>query len=151
MTDREPGLGLEVAADLLLELDGHTAQLSGSGTDVVLECSDPVGLWRAANALPWPAGVTQDAGPQALGSLADGLARQGLHLDVTGPSGRVAELGRGVDSGVGHRLTGSRSVRFGSLRTLAVTAGADLRSGRALLVAGGLAALALTGWALRRR
>lgn len=111
----------DVRADLVLTVDGRQARLTGDGTDLTLTASDPVALWRSAASVPWPVGVTVGSGPRALGGLAGALADAGLHLDVTGPGGRVAELGRGVDSGLGRGLTGSRAVRFGSPRTLAAT------------------------------
>ncbi|KQS71537.1 hypothetical protein [Modestobacter sp. Leaf380] len=111
----------DVRADLVLTVDGRQARLTGDGTDLTLTSSDPVALWRSAASVPWPVGVTVGSGPRALGGLAGALADAGLHLDVTGPGGRVAELGRGVDSGLGRGLTGSRAVRFGSPRTLAAT------------------------------
>ena len=115
------GARLEVTADLTLTVDGQQARLTGSGSDLTLTASDPVALWRSAASVPWPVGVTVGSGPRALGGLAGSLADAGLHLDVTGPQGRVAELGHGVDSGLGRGLTGSRAVRFGSPRTLAAT------------------------------
>lgn len=115
------GSRLEVTADLALTVDGQQARLTGSGSDLRLTAADPVALWRSAASVPWPVGVTVGSGPRALGDLAGTLAGVGLHLEITGPRGRVAELGRGVDSGLGRRLTGSRSVRFGSPGTLAAT------------------------------
>ncbi len=140
---------LEVTADLALTVDGHQARLTGSGTDLRLTASDPVALWRSAAGVPWPVGVTVGSGPRALGGLASALTDAGLHLDVTGPRGRVAELGRGVDSGLGRGLTGSRSVRFGSPRTLAATVRREPLPWRSVAV--GALVVLLARWALRRR
>ena len=141
--------GLQLTADLALTVDGHQARLTGNGTDLLLTASHPVALWRSAASVPWPVGVTVGSGPRALGGLAAALSDAGLHLDVTGPRGRIAELGRGVDSGVGRGVTGSRAVRFGSPRALAATVGQEPVPRRTLAVGAGLALL--VGWALRRR
>ena len=140
---------LSVTADLALSIDGHDARLTGSGGDLTLDSSDPVALWRSAASVPWPVGVTVGSGPRALGGLADALAEQGLHLEVTGPHGRVAELGRGVDSALGRSVTGSRVVRFGSPRTLAATISAEPVPWRPVVV--GLALVVLARWVARRR
>ncbi len=140
---------LSVTADLALTVDGRQARLTGSGSDLTLTSADPVGLWRSAAEVPWPVGVTVGHGPRALGGLGEALAEVGLHLDITGPHGRVAELGRGVDSGLGRGLTGSRGVRLGSPRTLAATVAAEPMPWRPIL--GGVALLVLVRWVLRRR
>jgi len=139
---------LVVRADLALSVDGQSARLTGDGTDLTLTSSDPVGLWRSATSVPWPAGVTVSSGPRAVGELGDLLAAHGLHLDVTGPQGRVAELGRGVSSPVGRTLTGSAGVRLGSPRVLVGTLASEPFRWRPVLVA--VAAL-LVVRALRRR
>ena len=138
-----------VTADLALSVDGHDARLTGSGADLTLDSTDPVALWRSAASVPWPVGITVSTGPRGLGGLGDALAEAGLHLDVTGPHGRVAELGRGVDSTLGRSVTGSRLVRFGSPRTLAATVSSEPVPWRPII--GGLALLVLGRWALRRR
>ncbi|SDP34319.1 hypothetical protein SAMN05660199_03673 [Klenkia soli] len=112
---------LAVRADLTLQAGGTTARLTGDGADLVLASTDPIGLWRAVTDLPWPAGATARSGPRAVGELAGLLAAQGLHVDVTGPHGRVAELGAGVSSPLGRALTGSSAVRAGSARTVLAT------------------------------
>ncbi len=134
---------LAVRADLTLESDGLTARLTGDGTRLTLDASDPVALWRAAAGIPWPAGVTVRRGPGALGELAGALAAQGLHLDVTGPRGRVAELGAGVASPAGRLLTGSPAVRPGSVRTVAATVSAGFRVHPGLVLGAAVAVLVL--------
>ena len=134
---------LAVRADLTLESGGLTARLTGDGTHLVLDASDPVALWRAAAGIPWPAGVTVRRGPGALGELAGVLAAQGLHLDVTGPRGRIAELGAGVSSPTGRVLTGSPAVRPGSVRTVAATVSTGLRLRPGLLLCAAAAVLLL--------
>ncbi|MEI4281017.1 hypothetical protein [Klenkia terrae] len=134
---------LAVRADLTLESGGLTARLTGDGTRLVLDASDPVALWRAAAGIPCPAGVTVRRGPGALGELAGVLAAQGLHLDVTGPRGRIAELGAGVSSPTGRVLTGSPAVRPGSVRTVAATVSTGLRLRPGLLLGAAAAVLLL--------
>ncbi len=142
---------LAVRADLTLESDGLTARLTGDGTRLTLDASDPVALWRAAAGIPWPAGVTVRRGPGALGELAGALAAQGLHLDITGPRGRVAELGAGVASPAGRLLTGSAAVRPGSVGTVAATASAGLQVRPALVLGAVAAAVLLLRRLLRSR
>ncbi|MCW2581981.1 MAG: hypothetical protein JWQ53_771 [Klenkia sp.] len=112
---------LVVRADLALSVGAQSARLTGDGADLTLTSSGPVGLWRSATSAPWPVGITARSGPRAVGELGDLLAAHGLHLDVRGPQGRVAELGRGVSSPVGRTLTGSAGVRLGSPRVLVGT------------------------------
>ncbi len=141
-----------VRADLVLQTDGLTARLTGDGDRLTVTASDPWALWRAAAALPWPVGPTVARGPGVLGDLGRALADHGLHVDVTGPRGRVAELGAGVDSPLGRLLTGSAAVRPGSARTVATTVSAGVTAspgGRRALGLGLAAVLAVV--LLRRR
>jgi len=144
MSDR-----LVVRADLEVVVGDVTARLTGDGSDLTLAATDPLALWRAVAGTSWPAGVTLRAGRVALGELGRGLADRGLHVDVTGPHGRVAELGAGVTSPVGRALTGSVAVRPGTPRTVAAT----LRAGRRPGARTWLGVLAVAGvlWAARRR
>ncbi|SCX55583.1 hypothetical protein SAMN03159343_3322 [Klenkia marina] len=148
MTDR-----LVVRADLEVVVGAVTARLTGDGSDLVLAATDPLALWRAVVGTPWPAGATLRPGRAAVGRLGTDLARHGLHLDVTGPQGRVVELGAGVSSPVGRALTGSPAVRPGTPRTVAATVAATSGAGRrpALRVCWAAAALAAVLWAVRRR
>ncbi|SDG26317.1 hypothetical protein [Klenkia brasiliensis] len=132
-----------VRADLTLQADGVTARLTGDGDRLTLDASDPWALWRSAAALPWPVGPTVSRGPSVLGEIGSALAARGLHVDVTGPGGRVAELGAGVASPLGRLLTGSAAVRPGSPRTVATTvsAGVTASPGGRRAVGLGLAAL----------
>jgi hypothetical protein len=144
MSDR-----LVVRADLEVVVGDVTARLTGDGSQLTLAASDPLALWRAVAGTSWPAGVTLRAGRAALGELGDGLADRGLHVDVTGPHGRIAELGAGVASPVGRALTGSTAVRPGTPRTVAATVRAGRRpGGRVWLLGAGLAAAL---WVARRR
>lgn len=141
-----------VRADLTLQTDGLTARLTGDGDRLTVTASDPWALWRAAAALPWPVGTTVSRGPAVLGEIGDALAARGLHVDVTGPGGRVAELGAGVTSPLGRLLTGSAAVRPGSPRTVAATVTAGVTAsptGRRALGLGLAAVLAAV--LLRRR
>lgn len=142
---------LDVTADLVLTVDGQHARLTGSRSDLRLTASDPVALWRSAASVPWPTGITVGSGPRALGALAGVLGDAGVHLDVTGPQGRVAELGRGVDSALGGGLTGSRRVRFGSPRTLVATVGQEPVPWRPVLLVAAALVLARVLTRLRRR
>ncbi len=141
-----------VRADLTLQADGVTARLTGDGDRLTLDASDPWALWRAAAALPWPVGTTVSRGPSVLGDLGTALAAHGLHVDVTGPGGRVAELGAGVTSPLGRLLTGSTAVRPGSARTVAATvsAGVTASTGGRRALGVGLVAV-LVAVVLRRR
>jgi hypothetical protein len=141
-----------VRADLTLQADGLTARLTGDGDRLTVTTADPWALWRSAAALPWPVGPTVSRGPSVLGDLGRALAEHGLHVDVTGPSGRVAELGAGVSSPLGRLLTGSAAVRPGSPRTVAatVTAGVTASRGGRRALGLGLAAV-LAAVVLRRR
>ncbi|MCO7221286.1 hypothetical protein [Klenkia sp. PcliD-1-E] len=141
-----------VRADLTLQADGVTARLTGDGDRLTLDASDPWALWRAAAVLPWPVGPTTGRGPSVLGDLGSALAQQGLHVDVTGPGGRVAELGAGVTSPLGRLLTGSTAVRPGSARTVAATVTSGLTAsprGRRAVALG--LAVVVAAVVLRRR
>ena len=143
MSDR-----LVVRADLEVVVGDVTARLTGDGSQLTLAASDPLALWRAVAGTSWPAGVTLRSGRAALGELGDGLADRGLHVDVTGPHGRIAELGAGVASPVGRALTGSTTVRPGTPRTVAATVRAGRRPGRRAWAIGAVVAVL---WAARRR
>ncbi|MEI4274132.1 hypothetical protein TEK04_20600 [Klenkia sp. LSe6-5] len=146
MSDR-----LVVRADLAIAVGDVAARLTGDGSDLTLAATDPLALWRAVVGTPWPTGARLRPGRVAVGRLADELAGRGVHLDVTGPHGRVVELGAGVSSPAGRALTGSAAVRPGSARTVTATARAALPD-RWVRLGAVAALLALAGtWAARRR
>lgn len=150
-----PSHAVVVEADLRLELDGHAATLTGSGTDLTLHCAEPAALLGQLSFAALPSGVDRIDGPRSLGRAADGLYRAGLRLSVTGPDGAVLVLGRDQDSRLGRLATGSRRARFGSTRTLRPVVAAEVirrvqrRPGRSVL--GGLALLAAAVVTVRHR
>ncbi len=112
---------LVVQADVRMDLAGHRAHLTGSGRDLRIDTDAPAALWAEVTRAELPSGWARVNGPRAIGRIADQLARQGLALSVTGPSGEVVRLGARVSSRVGRVATGSAAVAFGSPRTVAPT------------------------------
>ena len=111
-------LGFE--GDLTFSVDGpggaSAGTVRGDGRTLRVHTSDPVATWEAA------LGATT-TGPAVLAQVARLLHDEGAVLEVTGPAGRVARVGAGVDSPVGRLLAGSRHVRLGrpsAVRPLAV-------------------------------
>ena len=113
-------MALDLQGDLSFTVEGPGGSTSGTvvgdGTVLRVRAEDPVAAW---------AGIfgSVSTGPAALRKVADGLADEGLSVEVTGPHGLLALVGADADSGVGRLLTGSRRVRLGSpgaLRPLVV-------------------------------
>ena len=112
---------LAVQADVHMDLGGHRAHLTGSGGELRVDTDAPAALWTEVTRAELPSGWARVNGPRAIGRIADELARQGLSLSVTGPSGEVVRLGARVSSRLGRVTTGSAAVGFGSPRTVAPT------------------------------
>ena len=143
-------LGFE--GDLTFSVDGpggaSAGTVRGQGRTLHVSASDPVAAWDAALG-------ASTTGPAALARVARLLHDEGAVLEVTGPSGRVASVGAGIDSPLGRLLAGSRHVRLGrpaAVRPLAVAqarrtlATPRARAGLALAVG-----LLLAAGARRRR
>jgi len=120
----------------------------GAGATLRVHADDPVAAWDAAlGAVP--------TGPALLSSVADLLADEGVVVEMSGPRGRVATIGAGIDSGLGRVLAGSRRVRLGRPAAVGPLAVAQLRRAvrdpatvRPALLLGGVALLL---WLLGRR
>lgn len=125
---------------------GTGGTLVGAGPVLQVLAHDPLAAWDAAVG-------SAPRGPHGLARLADLLSEQGLSVEVSGPAGRLATVGAGVDSAVGRAVTGSRRVRPGRPAALRPLVLAQLRQGagrqrRPLLLAAAAALLLLLG---RRR
>lgn len=148
-----PTRSVRVESDLAIELDGVSAHLHAHGDHLVLSTAQPHRLWQLARQTSLPDVMGSVATPRSIGKLADSLADAGLLLEITGPHGSVASLGRGVDSRLGRLGTGSAAVRPGGLS--AVVAATGQRPGRraSLLLAGCsiLMAAFVTRWRRRSR
>jgi hypothetical protein len=110
----EVGPTVHVAADLRFEIDGATATVSGAGSDITVQCSDPARLLASISGAQLPVGVSRVDGPRALGRAADALGSAGLQLTVSGPDGAVLTLGRDARSSVVRVVTGSARVQPGA-------------------------------------
>ena len=148
-------MSTEVTGSLSFTVEGPAGTTAGTvegdGSVVRVHADDPVAAWDAAVG-------SVSTGTAAVSEVAQLLHDEGLALEVSGPAGRVATLGAGVESPLGRLLAGSRHVRLGSpgaVRPLAVatarrTARSTVRAhGREALL-GGLGA-ALLAVVLRRR
>lgn len=140
---------LDVTADLTIDVDGVPAQLTGSGSRLVLTSSHPEQLLDAAAASMLPVGVGEINGPRAVGRVADLMREAGVRLEVRGPQGAVATLGDDVRSAVGRVLTGSDAVSVGRPGALAALVWRGRRR-EVLIGAGGATVLLLAVRALRR-
>jgi hypothetical protein len=89
---------LRLEADLILEVEGSTLQLRGSGQHFQLEVSELRPLMGL--------GVSR----RMLSRLAEQLARQGLTLDVVDTSEPLLSLGKGISSRSGSLLFASSRV-----------------------------------------
>lgn len=89
-----------------------TGRICAHGASVTVETSNPAAVWEAALGSP-AGGPGGPGGPAALRVVADHLADQGVTVSVTGPGGRVASVGSGIDSAIGRITTGSRRVSLG--------------------------------------
>ena len=109
--------------------DGSTAgTVVGDGSALRVHADDPVVAWDAALG-------SVSTGTAVLSAVAGHLHDEGLRLEVTGPAGRVASVGAGVDSPVGRLLAGSRRVSLGrpsAVRPLAVAQARRSLAGRGL-------------------
>ena len=113
-------MALDLQGDLSFTVEGPGGSTSGTvvgdGTVLRVRAEDPVAAWDGIFG-------SVSTGPAALRKVADGLADEGLSVEVTGPHGLLALVGADADSAVGRLLTGSRRVRLGSpgaLRPLVV-------------------------------
>lgn len=140
---------LDVTADLTIDVDGVPAQLTGSGSRLVLTSARPERVLDAAAASMLPVGVGEINGPRAVGRVADLMREAGVRLEVRGPQGAVAILGDDVRSAVGRVLTGSDAVSVGRPGALAALAWRGRRR-EVLIGAGGATVLLLAVRALRR-
>ncbi len=109
---------LTVEANLRLDLGGQPARLTGSGSELTLQLTDPADALTHVGAalLPRAGRLT----PRRLGWLADRLQTAGLRLTVRGPGGPVLVLGR-EGQGLLRWLTRSRYVALGPPRAVART------------------------------
>jgi hypothetical protein len=103
-------LSVEADLDFTMTLPGSdrrevTGRLHGSGSDLELEISDPTVF-----------ASRRDAG--FVHGLAEALARRGLALTVTSPTGPVLTLGSTRSSWVQRWITGSRHLRLASAGAL---------------------------------
>jgi hypothetical protein len=143
-------LGFE--GDLTFSVDGpggsSAGTVRGAGRTLHVHASDPVAAWDAALG-------SSTTGPALLADVARLLHDEGAVLEVTGPGGRVARVGAGIDSPLGRVLAGSRHVRLGrpaAVRPLAVAqVRRTLRRRRTALGLAALAGLLAATGARRRR
>ncbi len=149
---------MHVVADLVLEVEGVTATIVGTGRDITVQCAVPARLLDALSYAALPSDVGRIDGPRALGRAARALQEAGLHVTVVGPDGPVLEIGRGTDSLLGRLITGSRAVAPGAWVAARPLASASARRSVArhpARSAGALAGLAAAAVAvtyrLRRR
>lgn len=108
---------LRVEADLRLDLGGRPARLTGSGSELTLQLTDPADALTQVRAVLLPRGVRLT--PRPLGALADRLQTAGLILTVRGPHGPLVVLGQ-QGPGPLRRLTGSPYVALGRAGAVAL-------------------------------
>lgn len=124
MTAREHRRGqptpvvFSVAADLDIDVDGHSARLEGDGRRLVLRSDNPELLWSSLLNASLPDEVGNVSGLRSVGRAASKMADAGIHLDVEGPRGTVVGIGDGEDSRFGRLVTGSAAVQPKSVRSL---------------------------------
>lgn len=113
-------MSTEVGGRLAFSVTGPggatSGTVTGDGAVVRVHAEDPVAAWDAALG-------SVSTGPAVLSFVAQLLHDEGLALEITGPAGRVATVGAGVQSPLGRVLAGSRHVRLGTpaaVRPLAV-------------------------------
>lgn len=149
------GLLVDISSDLTFSVaipgrETATGRICAHGATVTVATSDPAVVWEAALGAP-AGGPGGRGGPAALRVVADHLADQGVTVSVTGPGGRVASVGAGIDSSLGRITTGSRRVSLGRPAALAPLVRARVvvavhAHGRAIaIVAGGAAAVTALG------
>lgn len=135
-------MALEFEGDLTFSVDGpggaSAGTVRGDGRTLHVHADDPVAAWDGA------LGSTT-TGPALLADVARRLHDEGAVLEVSGPDGRVARVGAGIDSPVGRVLAGSRHVRLGRPAAVRPLAVAQLRRGLARRRTGALALALLAG------
>ena len=130
---------LDLQGDLLFTVVGPGGSTSGTvvgdGPVLRVRAEDPVAAWDGILG-------SVSTGAAALRAVANGLADEGLAIEVSGPDGLLALVGAGADSGVGKLLTGSRRVQLGAPAALRPLAVAQMRRSltliRALTVVAGM-------------
>lgn len=137
---------LHFSSDLTFSLegpDGSSAlgRVEGDGARLRVSTTDAALVWGAAL-------DSSLATPESLDRLATRLADGGVTVEVSGPDGRVATVGAGVNSRLGRFAAGSRRVELGGRRAVVPLARVQarrllLRRRRALVTA--LAALIAAG------
>lgn len=136
---------LAVTADLTVSFGESSARLTGSGQRLVLQIDSPLDAFAAV-----PSGSSLGL----VRTVADGLQRAGLRVDVVSHRGTLLSMGSGVRSRLA-AFGGPPAVAFGSPAALLALAwpGAVRAVDRHRLAAAaaGLAAVASgAGWAVRR-
>ena len=111
---------IQVEADLTFEIDGTPARLTSEGDLLVLSSAYPERVWASVTSAALPAGIGRLDGVRAVGQVASELAAAGLRLEVAGPRGELAYLGKGVRSRLGRVVTGSAAVAPGTPSAVAV-------------------------------
>lgn len=107
---------LQFSSDLTFSLegpDGSSAlgRVEGDGSTLRVSTTDAALVWGAAL-------DSSLATPDSLDRLATQLADGGVTVEVSGPAGRVATVGAGVDSTLGRFAAGSRRVELGGPRAV---------------------------------
>ncbi len=124
MPDRSPRLAVD--GELTFSVDGPggatSGTVSGEGSTVRVHAEHPARAWDAALG-------SVSTGSAVLSFVAEQLHAEGVVLEVTGPAGRVATVGAGVDSPVGRLLAGSRRVQLGRPAAVRPLAVARVRAG----------------------
>ena len=137
---------IQVEADLAFEVDGTPARLTSDGDHLVLFSTHPERVWASVLSVALPVGN----GTRAVGHVARELAAAGLRLEVTGPRGKMAHLGKGVRSPLGRVVTGSAAVAPAAPSAVALLIWHRLPRRGAAIAALALGAVAVAA-ALRRR
>ncbi len=137
--------------DLTFSVEGpagvSAGTVRGDGATLRVHADDPVVAWDAALG-------SVSTGPALLSAVAELLHDEGVVVEVSGPGGRVATVGAGIDSPLGRVLAGSRRVQLGRPAAVRPLAVAQLRrtartqAARPALLLGGVALLL---WLLGRR
>ena len=130
---------LELQGDLSFTVEGPGGSTSGSvvgdGAVLRVHAEDPVAAWDGILG-------SVSTGRAALSKVANGLADEGLSVEVSGPHGLLALVGAEADSGVSKFLIGSHRVQFGTPAALRPLATAHVRRGlsrsRTLSIVAGL-------------
>jgi len=110
--------GLNIAAELTVEVGGATGTLTGDGRSLIFQTDRPEAFLSALPGAVQSAGSGWSVGRRIVGRLADQLQDEGLTLRICGPRGDLLRLGSAGGSWWGRRLTGSTAVRPGSIRSM---------------------------------